>query len=94
MFKLNKKPTTLSEQFQNPISKAYKEEQSTPLTHKYMTYRFPGTSIKCDGVKLILRAQCVTGERVWCKLTRQRKLLNKLGQSHRRFNYCSVSQSS
>jgi hypothetical protein len=59
-----------------------------------MTYRFPGTSIKRDGVKLILRAQCVTGERVWCKLTRQRKLLNKLGQSQRRFNYCSVSQSS
>jgi len=36
------KNTTLSEQFQISIAKSEKDAKLIPLTHKYITTRFPG----------------------------------------------------
>ena len=46
-----KKNTTLSEQFQNQISK---KQNRYPLIHKNMIWLGTGTSIKHGGVKLVL----------------------------------------
>ena len=39
---LQYKDTTLSERFQNPTQKSYKEAKLRPLTHTYMTAYVPG----------------------------------------------------